>query len=63
VIPRFNEAGHIAAVVTGVPRHLQNVVVMDDGSTDGTADKPKAVGAEVVRFTRNSGKGSALRAG
>ena len=42
---------------------MQNVVVMDDGSTDGTADKPKAVGAEVVRFTRNSGKGSALRAG
>jgi len=63
VIPCFNEAGHIAAVVAGVQRHLPNVLVVDDGSTDGTADKAKAAGAEVVRFTKNSGKGSALRAG
>jgi glycosyltransferase involved in cell wall biosynthesis len=63
VIPCFNEAGHIAAVVAGVQRHLPNVVVVDDGSTDGTADKAKAAGAEVVRFTKNSGKGSVLRAG
>ena len=63
VIPCFNEAGHIAAIVAGVQRHLPNVVVVDDGSTDGTADKAKAAGAEVVRFTKNSGKGSALRAG
>ena len=63
MIPCFNEAGHIAAVVAGVQRYLPNVIVVDDGSTDGTADKAKAAGAEVVRFTKNSGKGSALRAG
>ena len=63
VVPCFNEAAHIAAVVAGVQRHLPDIVVVDDGSTDGTADKAKAAGAEVVRFTKNSGKGSALRAG
>ena len=63
VLPCFNEAGRITSVVAGVQRHLPNVVVVDDGSTDGTADKAKAAGAEVVRFTKNSGKGSALRAG
>jgi len=63
VIPCFNEAGHIAAVVAGVQRHLPNVVVVDDGSTDDTADQAKAAGADVVRFSKNSGKGSALRAG
>jgi len=63
VVPCFNEAGHIAAVVAGVQRHLPHVMVVDDGSTDATAEKAKTAGAEVVRFTKNSGKGSALRAG
>jgi len=63
VIPCFNEAGHIAAVVAGVQRHLPKVLVVDDGSTDGTAAQAIAAGAQVVRLPKNSGKGAALRAG
>jgi glycosyltransferase involved in cell wall biosynthesis len=38
-------------------------VVVDDGSTDATADRAARAGAEVVRLSENSGKGSAIRAG
>jgi glycosyltransferase involved in cell wall biosynthesis len=63
VIPCFNEAPFIAAIVTEVRRHLPNILVVDDGSTDGTALKARAAGAEVIRLAANSGKGAALRAG
>jgi glycosyltransferase involved in cell wall biosynthesis len=63
VIPCFNEAAHIETVIAGVQKHLPEVIVVDDGSTDGTAERAKAAGAEVVCFNQNSGKGSALRAG
>ena len=63
VIPCFNEAPHIEALVAEVRGYLPNIVVVDDGSTDGTAGKAKAAGAEVIRLGRNSGKGAALRAG
>jgi glycosyltransferase involved in cell wall biosynthesis len=63
VIPCFNEAAHIGEVVAGVRRHLPTVIVVDDGSTDGTAADAAAAGAELVRLPRNTGKGAALRAG
>jgi len=63
VIPCFNEAPSIAAVIREVRRHLPNILVVDDGSTDGTALKAAAAGVEVIRLGRNSGKGAALRTG
>jgi glycosyltransferase involved in cell wall biosynthesis len=63
VVPCFNEAAHIAAVVAGVQAHVPSVLVVDDGSTDGTAARARAAGAEVVRLPANRGKGAALRAG
>jgi glycosyltransferase involved in cell wall biosynthesis len=63
VIPCFNEAAHIGAVVTDVKKFLPNVIVIDDGSTDSTAEKAKLAGAEIIRLKKNSGKGAALRAG
>jgi glycosyltransferase involved in cell wall biosynthesis len=63
VIPCFNEAPHIEAVVAGVRGRLPNVIVLDDGSTDGTGRRARAAGAEVIRLRRNGGKGCALRAG
>jgi glycosyltransferase involved in cell wall biosynthesis len=63
VVPCFNEAAHIGAVITGVQKHLPTVIVVDDGSTDATAKKAKEAGAEVVCRSTNCGKGAALRAG
>lgn len=63
VIPCFNEAPFIEPIIAEVRGHLPHIIVLDDGSTDGTARKAKAAGAEVIRLGRNGGKGAALRAG
>jgi glycosyltransferase involved in cell wall biosynthesis len=63
LIPAFNEARTIAAVVTGVKGAVSHVLVVDDGSTDATADVARAAGAEVLSLGMNSGKGVAIRAG
>jgi glycosyltransferase involved in cell wall biosynthesis len=63
VIPGYQCAVTIGEVVEGVLRHLARVVVVDDGSTDGTGEAAAAAGAEVIRNPRNRGKGHALRRG
>jgi glycosyltransferase involved in cell wall biosynthesis len=63
LVPAFNEAATVGAVVLGVRRHVAHVVVVDDGSIDTTSDAARAAGAEVVRHARNTGKGSAIRTG
>jgi glycosyltransferase involved in cell wall biosynthesis len=63
VIPAFNEAQVIAGVVESVRRHFANVVVVDDASTDRTADAASAAGAYVLRHPINLGQGAALQTG
>ena len=63
IIPCFNEARNIAELVRSVRLFLPNVIVVDDGSTDGTSEKAARAGAAVVRHDRNLGKGTALRSG
>jgi glycosyltransferase involved in cell wall biosynthesis len=62
LIPTYNEAKHIAGVVSATLAHLP-VLVVDDGSTDDSAARAEAAGAQVLRQTSNQGKGVALRAG
>jgi len=62
LIPAYNEAKHIAAVVTAVQPHLPGLVV-DDGSDDKTALLAEKAGAVVLRQRPNQGKGAALQAG
>lgn len=63
VIPVFDEAPTIHGVVDGI-RATCPIVVVDDGSRDGSADRAAAAGAEVVlRHARRRGKGAALRSG
>jgi glycosyltransferase involved in cell wall biosynthesis len=62
LIPAFEEAERVGAVVTAALARLP-VLVIDDGSTDGTATVAAAAGATVVVQVPNQGKGAALRAG
>jgi len=63
VVPAHNEAPRIAAVVAGLMEQGLPVLVVDDGSVDGTAEAARAAGARVLRQEPNQGKGAALKAG
>ena len=63
VIPAFNEGNTIAAVVEGVRGFVDRVIVVDDGSRDGTAERARAAGADVIVHDGNRGKGHAVRSG
>ena len=63
VIAAYNEARAVAAVVGGVRPHVEAVYVVDDGSTDGTAERAAGAGAIVLRHGTNRGKGRAVRTG
>lgn len=60
VIPALNAGKTIGTVVAGALRHVPRVIVVDDGSTDDTASRAAAAGAEVIRHPVNRGKGAAL---
>lgn len=65
VIPAFNEQGAIRRVVTGVLSALPeaDVLVIDDGSNDRTAEEAERAGALVVRHPFNLGIGAAVQTG
>jgi glycosyltransferase involved in cell wall biosynthesis len=63
LIPAFNESATIRDVVWGLRGIVDHVLVMDDGSTDGTAGLARAAGAEVLCHETNKGKGHAIRTG
>ena len=62
LIPAYNEAVHVGAVVKKAKAYLP-VLVVDDGSTDETAGRAEAAGAAVLSQRPNQGKGAALQAG
>ena len=63
VVPALNEALRIRDVVQGALRHCPNVIVVDDGSDDGTADAIADLPVRVLRHARRMGKGAGLRSG
>jgi glycosyltransferase involved in cell wall biosynthesis len=63
VVPCLNEEQSIGPLVTAVRRHLRQIFVVDDGSSDRTAVAAAEAGAEVLLHRETRGKGAALRTG
>jgi uncharacterized membrane protein YbhN (UPF0104 family) len=67
IIPALNEEASVGAVVGGLPRVVAGrpvrVLVVDDGSTDATAERAAAAGARVLPQPGNLGLGAAVRRG
>ncbi|MBW6457965.1 MAG: glycosyltransferase family 2 protein [FCB group bacterium] len=64
LIPAYNSASSLPAVLNKLrsyPDHL--IVVIDDGSTDGSGDVARNLGATLIRHDVNRGKGAALQSG
>jgi hypothetical protein len=66
-LPAYNEEATVADVVGRTPGriadHTVRCLVIDDGSTDHTADRARAAGAEVITSEVNQGLGAAVRRG
>ena len=61
LIPAYDNEGAIGDVVRGCARHVDAVIVCDDGSSDRTAERARECGAAVISHGSNRGKGAALR--
>ncbi|MBU7022785.1 MAG: glycosyltransferase family 2 protein [Theionarchaea archaeon] len=63
IIPAYNEAEHLPSILAAIPHVVKEVIVVDDGSTDQTADIARRNDATVVQHLVNQGKGVAMVSG
>ena len=63
IIPAYNEEEELANVIAKTLKHVDKVIVVDDGSADKTAEVAIEAGAEVISHSTNLGKGEALKSG
>jgi len=63
VIPAYNEEKTIGRIVVETCKYVSQVVVVDDGSTDGTPEVARSAGAMVLRHSHNVGYGASLATG
>ncbi|ACS34001.1 glycosyltransferase family 2 protein [Thermococcus gammatolerans] len=68
IIPAYNEEDRLPRVLEGIPAFVDEVIVIDDGSLDGTYNVAKAFAEKdtrikAIRLEKNCGKGCAMREG
>ena len=63
VIPAYQDEKHIGEIVRRTRERLDHVLVIDDGSSDQTAQRAREAGAEVIVHDQNRGKGEAIKTG
>jgi glycosyltransferase involved in cell wall biosynthesis len=63
VIPALNEAARIGETIEKVKPFVDGLIVVDDGSKDGTSEAARRAGAIVLRHALNRGQGAGLRTG
>ncbi|OGP81157.1 MAG: hypothetical protein A2Z08_10180 [Deltaproteobacteria bacterium RBG_16_54_11] len=63
LIPAYNASESLRGVIEGIKGYALAILVVDDGSTDATAEIALDAGAQVLRHPINRGKGAALRTG
>src|ERR671939_590567 len=63
IIPAFNEERTIGSIVLRLRSVVDDVIVVNDGSSDATEEVARLAGASVVSHTTNRGYGSAIRSG
>jgi len=63
VIPAYDDEKHIGDIVRRTRGRLDCVLVVDDGSSDTTAQRAREAGAEVIVHQQNRGKGEAIKTG
>lgn len=63
VLPAYNDEAVIGSIVLRTKQYVSHVIVVDDGSTDRTADVAKFAGAEVIQLEHTMGKTYAILLG
>lgn len=63
IIPSYQVAEYLEKVINDTRKYLDDIVVVDDGSSDGTYEVASGCGVNVIRHKKNIGKGAALKTG
>ncbi len=63
IVPAYNSGEDLCGLLPRIQAYINDIIVIDDGSSDKTADIASELGADVIKHDNNLGKGAALKTG